>query len=162
MHVPIIFLEKVEKPLTREELADIEIYENDLYDQPAYHRAGFDYIGNKYPEFDAEDFASIYDGNILELVEKDTENNLSHIFRVEQDAVKYISEEKIKLINDFMAQTDSSNFQHRYYSLEHIVIDKLDTHIVENDVLYPLDEWILTVAEEGAMYQIIQVLDTHI
>ena len=54
MHVPIIFLEKVEKPLTQEELASVKIYENDLYDQPAYQKAGFDYIGDKYSEFDVD------------------------------------------------------------------------------------------------------------
>ena len=61
MHVPIIFLKKVKKPLTLEELSGIKFYENDLYDQSAYHKAGFDYIGDKYSQFDAEDFY-IYDG----------------------------------------------------------------------------------------------------
>ena len=162
MHVPIIFLEKVEKPLTEEEIYNIEIYENDLYNQPAYIKAGFDYIGREYSEFDAKDLASIYNGNILELVKEDKEKNFFHVFKIKQDAIKYISEDKIRQINDFMRQTDTSNFYRRYYMLEHIVIDKLDTHIVENDVLYPLDEWILSVAKEEAMYQIIQVLDAHL
>ena len=61
-----------------------------------------------------------------------------------------------------MAQTDSSNFKNRYYSLENLTIDRLDTHIVENNVLYPLDEWILSRAEEGAMYQIVRILDAHL
>lgn len=162
MHVPIIFLEKVEKPLIREELDNIKIYEADLYDQPAYSKAEFDYIGAEYSSFDSVYFESIYNGNILELVEEDKETNFFHVFRVKENAIKYISEEKIKLINDFMAQTDSSNFRHRYYNLEHIIIDKLDTHIVENNVLYPLDEWILSKAEENAIYQIVQVLDAHL
>ena len=162
MHVPIIFLQKVKRPLTQEELSEVEIYEADLYEQPAYSRAGFDYIGAEYSSFDAKDFASIHDGKILELVEEDKETNFFHVFRVKENAIKYFNKEKIKLINDFMAQTNSSNFRHRYYHLEHVIIDKLDTHIVENDVLYPLDEWILSVAEEEAMYQIVQVLDAHL
>lgn len=162
MHVPIIFLEKVEKPLTQEELASVKIYENDLYDQPAYQKAGFDYIGDKYSEFDVEDLTSIYDGNILDLAEEDKIKNLFHVIKVKHNAVKFVSENKIKEINDFMAQTDSSNFKNRYYSLENLTIDRLDTHIVENDVLYPLDEWLLTVAEEGSMYQIVRVLDAHL
>ena len=162
MHVPIIFLEKVKKPLIKEEIYDIEIYENDLYNQSAYIRAGFDYIGREYSEFDAEDFASIYDENILELVEKDKENNLFHVFKVKKDAIKYVSEDKIKQINDFMAQIDSSNFCYRYDTLNSIVIDRLDMHIVENNTLYSLDEWILASAEEGAMYQIVQVSDAHL
>lgn len=162
MHVPIIFLEKVEKPLTQEELANVRIYENDLYDQPAYHKAGIDYIGDEYLEFGIKSLLGIYDENILELVEKDNKKNLFHVVRVKQNAIKYISENKIKKINDFMEQIDSSNFKHRYYILENLTIDRLDTHIVENNVLYPLDEWILSRAEEGAMYQIVRILDAHL
>ena len=162
MHVPIIFLEKVEKPLTQEELASVKIYENDLYDLPAYQKAGFDYIGDKYSEFDVEDLTSIYNGNILDLAEEDKTKNLFHVIKVKHNAVKFVSENKIKDINDFMAQTDSSNFKNRYYSLENLTIDRLDTHIVEDDVLYPLDEWILSGAEEDAMYQIVRVLDAHL
>lgn len=162
MHVPIIFLEKVEKPLTKEELANVEIYENDLYDQPAYCRAGFDYVGDEYLQFGVKSLVSIYDGNVLDLVEEDKNENLFHVIKVKQNAVKFVSENKIKKINDFMADTNSSNFTYRYSILENLTIDKLDTHIVENDVLYPLDEWILSGAEEGAMYQIVRVLDAHL
>lgn len=162
MHVPIIFLKKVKKSLTLEELSGVKFYENDLYDQSAYHKAGFDYIGDKYSQFDAEDFTSLYGGSVLDLVEEDKVKNLFHVIKVKHDAVKFVSENKIKRINDFMAQTDSSNFKYHYYILENLTIDRLDTHIVENDVLYPLDEWLLSVAEENSMYQIIQILDAHL
>ena len=162
MHVPIIFLEKVEKPLTQEELVSVKIYENDLYDQPTYHKAGFDYIGDEYLQFGIKSFVNIYDRNVLDLVEEDRIKNLFHIIKVKHNAVKFVSENKIKKINDFIKQIDSSNFKYRYHILENMAIEKFDTYIVEDNILYPLDEWILSEAEEDAMYQIVRVLDAHL
>lgn len=162
MHEAIIFLEQVEKPLTKEELDDVEIYINDFLEQPAYTRAGIEYIGSEYSSFDANKLASIYNGNVLELVEEDKNNNFFHVFRIKQDAVKYVSEVKIKKLNDLMAEINSSNFRFHYDRFASIIIPKLDTYIVENEILYPLDEWLLAEAEEGAMYQIVQILDASL
>lgn len=162
MHLPIVILHAVDKPLSSKELQNIKEENLSLEDCYNYCRHGFDYVGYEYEELDSNNISSIYDDHIFELVKKDEEHNINHVFRIKPGALEYISKQKITQLNTLMSKITPDNFKQYYSDLENAIIEKFDTFIAENDAIYLLDEWLLSEAEEGQLYQIIQAFDSHL
>ena len=166
MHVSIIFLEKIEKPLTTSQINDLRVDENDLWDLQCCNPTHFDYFQEENRETsllaDPNWLCTAYNDNIFELVEEDKNNGLNHIYKIKNGAITDLGKTKLKAVKNKLAEITPENFKNEYYSLLLSILDTSDTHIIEDGTFYPLDQWLFDVAEEDKQYQVIQVFDAHI
>lgn len=166
MHIELIMLKAVDKPLTSSQISGFRIDENGLWDLQACNPTHFDYFQEENSDTsllaDPNWLCTAYNDNIFELVEEDKNGGLNHIYKIKNGAITDLGKTKLEAIKNKLAEITPENFKNEYYSLLLSILDTNDTHIIENGTFYPLDQWLLDEAEKDKQYQVIQVFDAHI
>ena len=166
MHIELIMLKAVDKPLTSSQISGFRIDENDLWDLQACNPTHFDYFQEENSDtsflVDPSDLSEIYNNCIFELVQEDKNCGINHIYKIKKDADIYLGKTKIDILKKELEGITPENFKDKYRSLLWSIIDDYSMYIIEDCAFYPLDKWLLDVARKNKKYKIIQVFDAHI
>ena len=166
MHVSIVMLEAIENPLTNEQINDLKVSEDVLWEFRNCSPDFFDYFHEENSDtsflVDPSDLSEIYNNSIFELVQKDKNCSINHIYKIKKDADIYLGKTKIDILKKELEGITPENFKDKYRSLLWSIIDDYSMYIIEDCAFYPLDKWLLDVARKNKKYQVIQVFDAHI
>lgn len=166
MHVSIIMLEVIENPLTNEQISNLKVDENTLWDFQNCNPNFFDYFYEENSDtsflVDPSDLSKIYNNSIFELVQEDKNYGINYIYKIKKDAAVYLGKTKIDSLKKELERITPENFKDKYRNLLSSVVDEFDMYIIEDYTFYPLDEWLLDIAKENKQYQVIQIFDAHI
>ena len=104
MHVSIVMLEAIENPLTNEQINDLKVSEDVLWEFRNCSPDFFDYFHEENSDtsflVDPSDLSEIYNNSIFELVQKDKNCSINHIYKIKKDANIYLNE-----LDDDMLET---------------------------------------------------------
>lgn len=166
MHVSIVMLEAIEKPLTNEQINDLKVDKDILWDFQNCNSNFFDYFheenSNTSLLANPDYLSTIYDNSIFELVQEDKNHGINHIYKVKKDASIYLGKIKIDILKKELEEITPKNFKDKYRSLLWSITDDYSMYIIEDCAFYSLDKWLLDIAKENKQYQVIQVFDAHI